>query len=51
MHGIMICWHVRMEGIVRGHDPDAFYWNLTPNGKSSVKSRYAALMLRNTSNT
>lgn len=40
----------RMEGIVLGQDPDAFYWNLTPSGKFSVKSHYVALMLRNTPN-
>jgi hypothetical protein len=35
---------------VLGHDPDAFYLNLTLNGKFSVKSHYVVFMLRNTPN-
>ncbi|WVZ90235.1 hypothetical protein U9M48_036551 [Paspalum notatum var. saurae] len=40
----------RIEGLELSQDQDAFYWNLTPNGRFSVKSHYAALMLKNIPN-
>ncbi|WVZ62069.1 hypothetical protein U9M48_011857, partial [Paspalum notatum var. saurae] len=40
----------RIEGLELSQDQDAFYWNLTPNDRFSVKSHYAALMLRNIPN-
>ncbi|WVZ90481.1 hypothetical protein U9M48_036780 [Paspalum notatum var. saurae] len=40
----------RLEGLELSQEQDAFYWNLTTNGKFSVKSHYAALMFSNTPN-
>ncbi|KAJ1270270.1 hypothetical protein BS78_06G041400, partial [Paspalum vaginatum] len=39
-----------LKGLELSQEQGAFYWNLTPNAKFSVKSRYAALMLSNTPN-
>lgn len=40
----------RIEGLELSHDRDTFYWNLTPNGKFSVKSFYTALKFSTTPN-
>ncbi|WVZ93145.1 LOW QUALITY PROTEIN: hypothetical protein U9M48_039151 [Paspalum notatum var. saurae] len=39
-----------LEGLKLSQEQDAFYWNLTPNGKFSIKSHYVALILSNTPN-
>ncbi|WVZ87323.1 hypothetical protein U9M48_033978 [Paspalum notatum var. saurae] len=40
----------RIDGLELSQDQDTFLWNLTPNGRFSVKSHYAALMIRNVPN-
>ena len=40
----------RIEGLELSHDRDTFYWNLTPNGKFSVKSFYTTLKFSTTPN-
>lgn len=39
-----------IEGLELSHEHDTFYWNLTPNGKFSVKSYYTALKFSTTPN-
>ncbi|WVZ92389.1 hypothetical protein U9M48_038460, partial [Paspalum notatum var. saurae] len=48
-----IAWielRTRIEGIVLSHGQIVFYWNLSSNGKFSVKSLYDALMMTNLPN-
>ncbi|WVZ62946.1 hypothetical protein U9M48_012634, partial [Paspalum notatum var. saurae] len=40
----------RIEGVELSQDQDTFRWNLTPNGRFSIKSLYAASMIRNIPN-
>ena len=40
----------RIQGVELSHEQDTFRWTLSMNGRFSVKSHYAALMLRNIPN-
>jgi hypothetical protein len=40
----------RIQGMELSHDMDSFFWSLASNGRFSVKSHYAALMLGNIRN-